>query len=188
MSRWLVLVRHSLPEIKKNLPAREWKLSVEGRVQVERLAEGLTGYRPGMLASSPEPKAVETAAIVAGRFRLPVLVIEDLHEHERSKVDFLSSVEFDASVQEFFDKPDRLVFGSETANEACQRFSRAMSSIPAVSDENSTVVVSHGTVISLFVSRLTGQPGFQVWTRLGLPGFIVLDMESKDMIAFENTF
>jgi len=47
-------------------------------------------------------------------------------------------------------------------------------------------VVSHGTVISLFVSRLTGQPGFGIWSGLGLPCFIVLDMQSKDLIAVEN--
>jgi broad specificity phosphatase PhoE len=186
MSRKLILVRHSLPEIKKDRPAREWKLSEEGRARAARLAGRLICYQPELLVTSPEPKALETAEIIAGRLHLTVQVIEDLHEHERSQVSYHTRPEFDTSVHEFFTKPHDLVFGSETAHETYERFCQAVHSVLSLNQQSIPLIVSHGTVMSLYASRLTGLPAFEIWSKLGLPGFIILDMESKSMLSFEN--
>ena len=47
-------------------------------------------------------------------------------------------------------------------------------------------IATHGTVISLFVSRLMGIPAFPCRSELGLPTFIVLDMNSRSIFAKEN--
>ena len=182
----LILVRHSVPEIDSHVPAREWKLSEEGKERAERLAESLIRYQPKRLFSSSEPKAYETAEILSKRLHLPVAVIDGLHEHQRSSVPFLSKTEYEAAVREFFEKSEVLVFGSETANKAYERFCLAIFSAMSADKDDTSVIVSHGTVMSLFVSRLTGQPGFQIWSNLGMPGFIILDMQSKCMVGFEN--
>jgi hypothetical protein len=58
---------------------------------------------------------------------------------------------------------------------AHRRFASALNAI--LEDNKGTVlVVSHGTVISLFVSRATGIDGFSLWRRLGLPSFVVLSL------------
>ena len=44
MNKYLILVKHSLPEIAENVPAHEWKLSEEGRVRARRLAERLINF------------------------------------------------------------------------------------------------------------------------------------------------
>jgi broad specificity phosphatase PhoE len=186
VNRILLLIRHSLPEIDKDLPAREWILSEEGKARAYRLAERLIRYQPEIVTTSPEPKAMQTAEIVAGKLHLPIHVIDELHEHERSLVPYLSPTNFEAVVHKFFEKPDTLVFGSETADKAHERFSRAVYSAMARNGNSRIAIVSHGTVISLFVSRLTRQPGIQTWSELGLPGVIVLDMQSRKLIAFEN--
>src|SRR5262245_31943535 len=143
MSKQLILIKHSLPEIKKDFPARDWRLSEAGRIRVERLAESVIPYRPERLFSSPEPKAMETAGILEKRFLFPTHVIHDLHEHERSNAAYLSDLEFNAAVEEFFEKPDALVFGSETANEAYERFSRVVNSILAGNENYIPAIVSH---------------------------------------------
>ena len=86
----------------------------------------------------------------------------------------------------FFEKPDIPVFGDETADQAHERFSGAVQSILSEYKTNKIAIVAHGTVISLFVSRLTGKSGFKIWSELGLPCFVVLDMQSKKLIALEN--
>ncbi len=111
---------------------------------------------------------------------------DDLHEHERISVPYLSRAEFESAVREFFSNPDELVFGSETANQAHERFSRAVACALSQVDQSKIVIVAHGTVISLFVSRLTGQSGYEIWSGLGLPCLAVLDMQSKELIALEN--
>ena len=186
MNRHLFLVKHSLPDIKQDLPARAWHLSEEGRWRAARLAEILKSYQPDFLACSPEPKAVETAQIVAATCGVDFQVFEGLREHERSATPYLSKSEFEEAVCQFFEKPDTLVFGSETASQAHERFSTAVSSVWTGRGNKKIMIVSHGTVIALFVSRLTGQPGYQIWSELGLPGFIVLDLESKELVKLDN--
>jgi broad specificity phosphatase PhoE len=186
VNRQIILVKHSLPEINNDLPAREWKLSGEGRARAERLADSLKPHRLDSLVASKEPKAMETARIVAAKCGVDLHEVEGLHEHERWTTPYLSKQEFEAVVYEFFEKPDMLVFGNETANQAYERFSRAINSILSESDNSKIGIVAHGTVISLYVSRLTGQSGFQLWSQLGLPGFVVLDLQLNKLIALEN--
>ena len=186
MNDHLILIRHSLPEIKEDMPAREWRLSEEGRERAHRLAEKIRIYPFEVLVSSVETKALETAEIIATKCGMSLQIVEGLHEHERSQVPFLSRPEFEAAVQDFFDQPDVLVFGDETADAAYQRFSSAVFSVLTGWNGKSSVIVSHGTVISLFVSRLTGEPSNYIWKELGLPGFVVLDLKLKSLIAIEN--
>lgn len=186
MSRPLILVKHSKPEIREDLPAREWSLSEEGSILAGQLAERLSAYRPQVLVSSPEPKAVETAGMIARKHGLSLNLFHDLHEHDRCNVPYLSKQDFEKSVRQLFDHPDRRVFGNETANEACERFSRVVHSVLNIYKDKRIVVVSHGTVISLFVSGITGLSGYSLWDELGLPGFIVLEMQTKSLRTLEN--
>src|SRR5262245_45754991 len=129
MKKYLILVKHSLPEIVEDLPVNKWKLSMEGQVRAHRLAERLSSFQPQVIVSSNESKAKETAEIVARRHQLKPHVIDDLHEHDRSKEPYLSKDEFLVSIREFFQKPDELVFGRETANQSHRRFYKAVHSV-----------------------------------------------------------
>ena len=186
MKTYLILVKHSLPEIQESSPAREWKLSEEGRLRAGRLAERLIQYRPEIVISSTEPKAVETAEIISEKLNTKRQIVDGLHEHDRSSTPYLSSDHFRNSVREFFANPDKLVFGNETANEAYQRFARAVYSILESFPNKTIVIVTHGTVISLFVSRLTGMSDLSLWQELGLPSFLIMDMQSSTLLETEN--
>ena len=186
MKKHLILVKHSLPEVEKNLPANKWKLSEDGQARAHRLAERLGCFHPDVIISSHEPKAKETAEIVANKLQLDLHIIKDLHEHDRSNLPYLSQHEFQASIREFFQKPGVLVFGEETANEAHTRFYRAVHSVLKDYANSTVVIVAHGTVISLFVSRLTGISDIMLWNELGLPSFVVLDLQSNTLTTIEN--
>jgi broad specificity phosphatase PhoE len=182
----LILVKHSLPEIVENIPACEWKLSEEGQARCQRLAERLATYQPSQIISSVEPKARETAELVAKELGLTTSSFEGLHEHERSQAGYLSKEQFEESVREFFARPDDLVFGNETAEQASERFQSAIDSILKKFPDQTTIVVAHGTVISLYVSHFNKISILSFWQELGFPSFVVLDVESKSMIAQEN--
>lgn len=186
MNPYLILVKHSLPEIQENLPAKEWHLSDEGRTRVGALAERLIVYEPDVIFSSVEPKAIETAEIVAASLGMQFEVVEGLHEHDRTTTPYLSRGDFERLINEFFARPDELILGSETASEAHTRFAKAVDSILRSHQNQTIVIVSHGTVISLFVSRLTGVADMSLWSALGLPSFVVIDMQSNTLIGKEN--
>jgi len=181
----LVLVKHSLPEIDETKPAKEWQLGFEGRVRCKALADALMGYHPDVVISSVEPKALQTARMLVGLLdesTLPRETMEGLHEHDRSEVGFLSKEEFEKRVEEFFAKPDQKVLGAESADEAHDRFARAIRAALVKHGERTMIVVAHGTVISLFVSRLAKIDPFPLWKFLDLPSYVVLSLPELNLL------
>ena len=64
MKKYLILVKHSVPQLEPDQPAHAWKLSEEGRLRANRLGEQLEEFEPEVIVSSREPKAKETADIL----------------------------------------------------------------------------------------------------------------------------
>lgn len=183
MTKHLILVKHSVPEIEQDRPANMWRLSREGQLRAHRLAEQLESFAPEVILSSNEPKAKETAEILARHLQLGMQILPDLYEHDRSNVPYLSHEVFQTSMRNFFQKPDELVFGRETADQAYARFYQAVHSILNQNINKTVVIVTHGTVISLFVSRLTGSSDWELWNMLGLPSFVAMDLSSSTLIV-----
>ncbi len=170
----LILVKHSLPAINPKTDAHEWPLSAEGRSRCHALAAQLAPYSPARFISSDEPKAIETTEIVAAKFNLHSTMAAGLHEHDRRNTPYLANRQaFEAAIAEFFEKPNQLVYGNETANQALSRFTTAVSKICKASEGN-LVIVSHGTVITLFVATHNAVHAFAFWKQLELPSFVVL--------------
>ena len=165
----MLLVRHSVPEIDPSVPAAEWRLSPEGRARCAALAERVAAHGPESVVSSPEPKARETADLLAERLGLEVREVADLREQERRTVGWLERDELEAGIRRLFAEPDRVVYGEERAAEALARFARAIDGLGP-----GAVVVTHGTVISLYVEERTGRDGFEVWSGLELPDLVVV--------------
>jgi broad specificity phosphatase PhoE len=174
--RYLILVKHAMPEIVPDVPAREWRLSDDGRRQSQVLAGRLAAYAPEIVVTSNEPKAAETGAIVATALGRPTRFKTGLHEHDRTNVPFGSADRFAADVRRFFAQPDRLVHGRETADDAHRRFAAAIDEVLRAYPTENVAVVAHGTVIALFVARATGSDGYELWERLELPAYVVLEL------------
>ena len=170
----LVLVKHALPQIESTVPAKQWRLSEEGQHLSRVLAQKLALHDLDLIFSSVEPKAIETAHIVATTLEKRIEVVEDLHEHDRNNIGFLEQKKFEASVAQFFNRPDLLTFGNETANQAHHRFSRAVVGIIEKYSDKNIALITHGTVLTLFVSRLVGIEPFPFWKDLKLPSWVVL--------------
>jgi len=184
--RYLILVKHSLPEIVPTLTAHQWRLSEKGQLRCHALAEKLACYLPGCIISSREPKAVETAQIVAGRLGQTFQIIEGLHEHDRSNVEWTSAERFAAQVDEFFRYPNRLMMGRETASQARERFTQAVTSVLQEHPVDTVAIVAHGTVITLFVAQAVSLEPFSFWRQLGLPSFVVMSLPEMELVNVEG--
>lgn len=178
----LILIKHASPEVIPGQPPETWKLSDKGRQSCVPLAEKLAAYSIAKIFSSSEPKAIETAELVAAKLGIPTETANDLFEHDRSNVPHMRSGEFISAMEHFFRRPDELVLGKETAAECLERFSAAVQSIlEANAKESSIAIVSHGTVIALYLEKLAGKPAFQLWRELGLPSFAVLNRSGSEL-------
>jgi broad specificity phosphatase PhoE len=149
-------VRHAAVELQLDRPASTWELTPEGRADAEMLARRIAPV--GRVLSSPEPKALATAEPIA---RLSAVLVEDdarLREVARAANAPTYEAHRDA-VRRYLDGEE--VDGWERRDDALTRF-RA-----AVSDVDDAAVVTHATVLSLFLGY-----GFEQWGRIALPAVI----------------
>ena len=165
----LLLVRHSAPQVEPAVPAEEWHLSAEGRRRCVPLGARLARHQPRSLLASTEPKAWETAELLATELGLEVRHSDALRETARKTVPWLARDELESRIRALFRRPDEIVFGEESAASALARFSDAVEAL-----ERPAVVVSHGTVISLYVAAQTGEDPYEIWRRLELPDVVEL--------------
>jgi broad specificity phosphatase PhoE len=140
------------------------------------LASALAPFGPEVFFTSMEPKAIETGQIVGSRLNRRVELADGLHEHERNDVQFRSTEWFERAIGQFFAQPAQLVFGSETADQAYQRFTETVTNIIDRYPGKTVAVVTHGTVMTLYVSRAIRLSPFAFWKRLGMPAFVVLSL------------
>jgi broad specificity phosphatase PhoE len=182
-----IFFRHSLPVMDPAIPAREWRLSEEGQLRCRLLAGRLAHFNPQRIVSSLEPKALETAQIVAETLSMPYESAVGLHEHVRSRTGYTSQEAFDASVKAFFEQPDQLVYGDETADQTHTRFTQAVETIQdRYPGQTPLVIVTHGTVISLYVARACGVDPFSLWKSLKLPCIVVCSAHNPNIISLES--
>ncbi|TAK13978.1 MAG: histidine phosphatase family protein [Anaerolineae bacterium] len=187
MTQSLYLIRHAQPEPDATAPASEWRLSHEGRRATVALAAGLQDAGITRLVASFEPKAVETARLLAAELGIPSAIAAGLHEHDRSNVGFLPAQErLEELIKELFDKPEERVFGKETANEARFRFQAAVERLLEANPGETLGVVSHGTVISLLVSAANGFDGYAYWKSMGMPDVLKVSLPGFRLEEHKN--
>jgi broad specificity phosphatase PhoE len=184
---FLILVKHALPDIDPQESPHLWQLSSAGRDRCTPLAQALSAYQPDRIIASPEPKAEQTGRLVAEMLCVPFEIRTGLQEHSRHTESFGTSEAFQKAVSELFQQPQALVYGEETGEQAYERFASAIHSLLGKYPGENLVVVTHGTVISLFVSRTCTLDGYALWERLELPSYVVLSWdEAQNLFRIET--
>lgn len=183
---YLILVRHSIPVIQQAVRPSRWKLSYEGIERSHQLAKLIAPLQPDFVISSPEDKALQTGAILAQELGILHTTDEDIREHQLGTGIFLSASEFDVAVKEFFEHPDQKVFGIETANGAQKRFLLAVERIIDKYRQSNIVLVTHGRILCLFISQVTGLRPYAFWQKLEMPAFAVFRIPGLEMVQLVN--
>ena len=159
--------------VDPSAPSEEWRLSEEGRRRCEPLAERLVRFEPRVLFASSEPKARETAELVAPPLGLEVQLSDGFRETARRTIGWLAPDDLDRGIRELFERPGELVFGEESAAAALARFEAAVAVLP-----EPAVVVTHGTVLSLYAAPRIGRDAYELWGSLELPDVVEVPWSS----------
>jgi broad specificity phosphatase PhoE len=186
---YLLLIKHSTPEIQPELPANQWHLSDEGRKEAHQLAPALVRFNPMRLFSSEEPKAIETSTILARSGHLTSIAVAGLHEHLRNSGDWSTREKFEGNILAFFANPDEVIFGEETASQARSRFAFAIDKLIEDNVDDTVAVVAHGTVITLFVCTYNQADPYHFWQSLTMPSMVVLsrpDFQLAEVVSLNN--
>lgn len=180
----LLLVKHASPLIAPDVVSHRWVLSSEGRGQCDWLASELRGAGVSRLYTSVEPKALETAALVAVSLGLDVRPRPGLQENDRTGFGFWPQDELRLRIRRYFDEPANLVVGTETAQAAQQRFDSAIRAMLHEAPDEIIAVVTHGTVLTSFVAKHNAIEPFDLWSALVTPSYVVLDAAT---LCFDGT-
>lgn len=173
--RYLLLIRHAQTQPIAGMRPVEFPLTVEGRLSCVPFAEEVAGWDPAVIVTSEAPKARETGEIIGSQLGLPVETVSGLEEHHRGIVkSVVPQAEFQSTVERIFSEPDQVVYGEESGEAALRRFSDAVERVLAEHPAGNIAVVTHGTVMALFVAAHNPIDAKTFWRRLQMPDLAVL--------------
>ncbi len=171
----LLLIRHGPSGARSDLPASAWELTEAGTEVCRQFAGRLLALRPGRFLASQEPKALATAATLAEALNVPYGPFPGLEEHARETVGWLASpADFEEAVARLLREPDWRGFGEESGAEALDRFRRAILAALGAFPGERLALVTHGTVMTLFLAAANPLDAVAYWRALTMPACAVL--------------
>ena len=183
----LLLVRHSAPSISDDMSYRDWPLSDRGNRLAIRAASYVAGFNPKLICSSDERKAIETARIIAQHCGVDVELEPDLREHDRTGVTWCDAATRQRELEAFFANPNDIVFGRESGAQALHRLTAAIDRL-TMRTSGPWVLVTHGTVMALFLAKLTGRAAMEIWSQLRLPTVATVDCRNSRLADLVTDF
>jgi broad specificity phosphatase PhoE len=151
-------ITHPQVRIDADVPVPQWGLSDIGRARAEQAAQARWARKLHRIVSSDEVKAIETAELLAAAAGVPVEILHDTHENDRSATGFLPPPQFEEAADWFFAHPDQSFKGWERAVDAQARIVSAVSTLLDGHDAQLPIAfVGHGGVGTLLKCHLQGQ-------------------------------
>jgi broad specificity phosphatase PhoE len=172
----LYTVRHAQVQIDPAIPPHEWHLSAEGQASIAELSAKESWEGVSVIWHSPEPKAEQTARVIAERAGLEMRMHPDLRELAM-ETGFLSPEEFQARVAAYFSGAQEPDF--EPYEDAKKRIVTCVHEIVAAAKGQSVAIVTHGRILNVLYSHLLGRRlGIGEWKSIKLPDLSVVDTKT----------
>lgn len=138
-------------------------LTVEGRIQAERLADALAGFGFATIVSSPAVRARETAEAVRARFPgVPYAEISELVERSKGESEGMRKADFDSRYPEIVAawarEEDPRVPGGESFEDVEARAWPVLDRLVREGAGKTHLVVGHGNVFRVLLGRMLGMP------------------------------
>ena len=168
----VTFVRHAMPLTDTDLPSTEWHLGHDGVDAAQRLADRLeVAPRIGVLVTSSEPKAVETAATIAERWSASSRSDDRLREVARPWV----GAGYRSVAHRYL--RGELPEGWEPHHQAAARAGDAVDDAVAAAAGAPVVVVSHGLLLAVLLGSRLGDDFDRetFWSCLSFPDAWGLD-------------
>ncbi|MFT4183935.1 MAG: histidine phosphatase family protein [Rhizobium sp.] len=152
-------ITHPQVRIDPAVPVPDWGLSDIGAERARLAATRPWAGQLGLIVSSAERKAIETAEALAAASGAPVEIIEATHENDRSATGFLPPPEFEKAADWFFAHPHESFHGWERAIDAQSRIVSQVDAVLSRHDPRIPIAfVGHGGVGTLLKCHLEGKP------------------------------
>lgn len=172
----IYFLKHAYPTLVAKTPPEKWELGIEGEVSAKIAAEHFLDQKVEYIFTSDEPKAKDTALIVASNLKMQINVVPGLGEINIAPREILSNDEHRNQNLSAFKSPKERVLGAESAEEALERFTTAMDKILAATNpSDNLLIVAHGMVISLYLGQGNFADSAEVWPKLDCLSCVEID-------------
>ena len=181
----IYFVRHAEPDRTVEGEVKR-PLSLKGQKQSEELSEYFVNKRLKYIYCSPYVRTRQTANYISNKNNIPIVEVNALHERVISK-EWIPTLNFtEYSYKQWKDRSYKISTG-ESLNEAFNRFKDAVKKIISSTDENETVViVTHATVISLFLNYIDSNFDWDSFCRISTPDVFKIIFNSENIIKWEH--
>jgi broad specificity phosphatase PhoE len=127
-----------------------------------------------------EPKALQTAQIIAERRGLPIEPVFDLRELRRPET---LVRDYEGAVRAVLQNPFKSIRGWEPAGEAQTRIVTAVERLLMLHEGETLAIVSHGLALTLYLAYLTDTaPTLDLWRSLPFASAAEVDFEAHTIL------
>ena len=176
MGRGVILIRHAMPQVTPGTSSTLWTLGESAREDCVLLAHALPKDVAPVIYTSPEPKAAETAAVIALRLGLQVISDARLSEVDRPPT---WDEDYRSMVLRYLENGEQP--GWEPANSVRARFSAAVDEALAANPAGDVIVSNHGMALSLYADSVADINLPEFWAQLTFPDAWRLDLETRSL-------
>jgi 2,3-bisphosphoglycerate-dependent phosphoglycerate mutase len=173
MEKKIYVIRHGSAEGQSS----EANLTEKGRLQANRLAEFFTDIKVDRIISSPFLRALKTIEPFAKTRKLAVQVDDRLSERVLSSENLPNWMD---KLKETFENLDLVLEGGESSFTAMNRAAGVVHDI-LKSGDKTTLIVTHGNLMSLLLKYYNNEYGFVEWKRLTNPDVYLLTFNGSDV-------
>lgn len=155
----------------------ESQLTAEGIKQAEKLADFLSSIKVDRIFSSPFLRAVETIKPFAQKITIEIETDERLAERVLSAN---SMPDWFEKLKMTFSDMDLRYEGGESSKEAMDRIVQVVNEMIG-SQAQSSVIVTHGNIMSLLLNFYNKSFGFDEWQQLSNPDVFIMRFKNNEV-------
>lgn len=163
--------------------AADAPLTAKGMKQAERIADFFSTMHVDTIISSPFKRAVQSIVPFTEKAGITIETDERLTERELSDENLLDWLE---KLEASFEDMALRYAGGESSLEAMKRIVAVLEEIDK-SDAETSVVVTHGNLLSLALKYYDREFGFEDWRNLSNPDIFLLQID-RDQVVIQRVW
>ncbi|XRG79901.1 histidine phosphatase family protein [Rossellomorea sp. GAMAL-10_SWC] len=172
MKKEIYIIRHCEAEGQPY----EANLTERGLIQAKHLSNFFSKIKVDQIISSPFLRAIQSIEPTSNEKKIDIVLDERLSERKLSSIDLPDWLE---KLKATFEDLELKFDGGESSQEATNR---AISVIDEIikSENQITIVVTHGNLMSLIIKQFNKEFGFENWKSLSNPDIYLLKFKNNE--------
>ncbi|PGL67870.1 histidine phosphatase family protein [Bacillus sp. AFS055030] len=175
MEKEIYLIRHC----EADGQPYEANLTKQGLKQAKQLGDFFAKIKIDQIISSPFLRAIQSIEPTSNEKNIDIVLDERLSERKLSSTDLPDWLE---KLKATFEDMELKFDGGESSQEATNRVISVIDEI-IKSKNQTTIVVTHGNLLSLLLKHFTKEFGFENWKSLSNPDLYLLKCKNNEFVC-----